>query len=315
MTAPVPAGAGYPTPPAHPFASPQAQPPAPRPAPPGAAFSSPIPVTPARFGHALRSEWTKIRTVRSTLWTLGVMLVLVIGVDLLVVTALRNHRDASMPVLAPGLFGLLLGQIAVLTLGALVITSEYGNGMIRTTFTACPSRSRVLAAKAVVFFAVSFATTTLACALTAVIADAVIAGYQVGPDGYHDPGVVVHNGVTAASGGEWLGATVGVGLYVALLGLLALSVGALLRHSAGAITTMLGVVLLPLIVALFLPGSLDSTRRALIRYSAPNGLASLYHVPMIGDGSQNGVHQLVTLVVVTAVALAAAFTVLNTRDV
>jgi ABC-2 type transport system permease protein len=293
------------------------QPPAPH-LPSGAAFtgfSSPIPVAPARFSHALRSEWTKIRTVRSTMWTLGVMLVLVLGIDLLVVAALNGHDESDMPVLAPGLFGLLLGQIAVITLGALVITSEYGTGMIRTTFTACPSRSRVLAAKALVFFLVSLVTTTVACLITAAIADSVFAGRSAGPNDFGAAGVVVHNGVTATSGGQWLGATLGAGLYVALLGLLALAVGTLLRHSAGAITTMLGLVLLPLIVALFLPSSLGSARRGLIRYSVPNGLASLYHVPMIGDADQNGVHQLITLAVVTVVALGAAFAVVNTRDV
>ena len=126
---------------------------------------------------------------------------------------------------------------------------------------------------------------------------------------------MIKNGLTAASGSEWLGATVGVGLYVALLGLLALAVGTLLRHSAGAITAMMGVVLLPLIVALFLPGSLQSTRDHLIKYSAPNALASLYHIPMIGSGDQNGVRQLVILAVVTAVALAGAFAALTSRDV
>ena len=119
---------------------------------------------PTRLSHALRSEWTKIRTVRSTMWTLGVMMVLVVGIDLLIVVPISHDNDPTTPVLAAGLFGLMLGQVAVLTLGVLVITSEYGTGMIRTTLTSCPRRSRVLAAKAIVFFGVSFVTTTVACA-------------------------------------------------------------------------------------------------------------------------------------------------------
>ena len=91
--------------------------------------------------------------MRSTVWTLGVMLLLVVGINLLVLIPLHSSDDTSVPVLAPGLFGLMLGQLAILTLGVLVITSEYGTGMIRTTFTACPQRSRVLTAKAIVFFA------------------------------------------------------------------------------------------------------------------------------------------------------------------
>jgi hypothetical protein len=276
-------------------------------------FAAQTAVEPTRLSQALASEWTKIRTVRSTMWTLGVMLLLVVGINLLVLIPLSSDHDTTTPVLAPGLFGLMLGQMAILALGVLVITSEYGTGMIRTTFTACPQRSRVLAAKAIVFFAVSFVTTTVACTLTAVASNAAIGGRRLTQPA--EQGVVVKDGLTAASGSQWLGATVGVGLYVALLGLLALSVGTLLRHSAGAITAMIGVVLLPLIVALFLPGSLSSTRDHLIKYSAPNALASLYHIPMIGNNDQNGVRQLVILACVTVVALGGAFAALNSRDV
>ncbi|WP_329136700.1 ABC transporter permease [Streptomyces sp. NBC_01476] len=287
------------------------------PFPPVPQFASQIPVEQTRLSHALRSEWTKIRSVRSTMWTLGVMLLLVIGINLLVVWPVADSHDPSVPVLAPGLFGLMLGQLAVITLGALVITSEFGTGMIRTTLTSCPQRSRVLAAKAIVFFGVSFVTTTVACAVTALINYAVLSGRSVTPDetDYAGTGVVVRGGLTSAGGSQWLGATVGVGLYVALLGLLALAVGTLLRHSAGAITTMLGVVLLPLLVALFLPGSLQSTRDNMIKFSAPNSLASLYRIPMIGSDSQNGLLQLVVLACVTAAALTAAFVTLNARDV
>lgn len=295
MTAPVPAPAPYG------FQQPQ--------------FASQVPVERVGLAQAIGSEWTKIRTVRSTLWTLGVMLLLTIGINLLVLIPITNEHDTTVPVLAPGVFGLLLGQMAILTLGVLVITSEYGTGMIRTTFTACPQRSRVLAAKAIVFFLVSFVTTTVACTLTAVFSNMASAGQRVSPDQGDLPGVVVKDGLTAASGAEWVGATVGVGLYIALLGLLALAVGTMLRHSAGAITAMIGVVLLPMLVALFLPASLHSLRSHLVKYSAPNALASLYHFPMVGDGDQNGVRQLVILAIVTVVALGAAFATLNARDV
>lgn len=278
-------------------------------------FSSQVPVEQTTLGQALRSEWTKIRTVRSTMWTLGVMLVLVIGINLLVVVPIDNSDDTSVPVLAPGLFGLLLGQLAIITLGVLVITSEYGTGMIRTTLTACPQRSRVLTAKAVVFFVLSFVTTTVACTITALISWSVTSGKQVSEFDHDQPGVVVRDGLTAANGAEWLGATVGVGLYVALLGLLALAVGTLLRHSAGAITAMMGVVLLPLLIAIFLPTSLDAARDKLVKFSAPNSLASLYHFPMIGEGDQNGVPQLIALACVTAVLLGAAYATLSARDV
>jgi ABC-2 type transport system permease protein len=279
-----------------------------------------VPVEATNLTHALRSEWTKIRTVRSTMWTLGIMLGLVLGINMLMLWAIEASglNTFSEPVLSPGLYGLMLGQLAVITLGVLVITSEYGTGMIRTTFTACPQRTRVLTAKAIVFFGLSFGITTLACGVTALINWAVLSGRHAPSVDYYsgNGSVTISNGVTTAAPAEWLGATVGVGLYVALLGLLALAVGTLLRHSAGAITTMLGVVLLPLIVAIFMqaPG-LVKVQEKLLEYSTPVALAALYRVQMIGDNNVNGLSQLAMLAVVTALALAGAYAVLARRDV
>ncbi|MFE2430879.1 ABC transporter permease [Streptomyces sp. NPDC059373] len=279
-----------------------------------------VPVEATNLTHALRSEWTKIRTVRSTMWTLGIMLGLVLGINMLMLWAISASGLGSYsdPVLSPGLYGLMLGQLAVITLGVLVITSEYGTGMIRTTFTACPQRTRVLTAKAIVFFGLSFAITTLACTVTALINWAVLSGKSAPSVDYYTGGgmATISDGATTAAPTEWLGATVGVGLYVALLGLLALAVGTLLRHSAGAITTMLGVVLLPLIVAIFMqaPG-LEKVQEKLLQYSTPVALAALYRVQMVGNGHVNGLSQLVMLAVVTALALAGAYAVLARRDV
>ncbi|MGW3242304.1 ABC transporter permease [Streptomyces sp. NPDC001070] len=282
---------------------------------PAPQFSSAIPVQRTHLGHALKSEWTKIRTVRSTMWTLGVMLVVILGINLLVV-ALASAENVSDPVLGFGLFGVLLGQLCVITLGVLVISSEYGTGMIRTTLTACPQRGRVFTAKAIVFFALSFTVTTVACALTALMNYATFGGRTVGPGTYVGARLVVEDGATTASGTQWLGATVGVGLYVALLGLLSLAVGALLRHSAGAITTMMGVVLLPLIVAIFMQSdNLRKVQEKLVEYSSPNAIASLYQMPMLENGDADGVRQLVALAIITAVALAGAYAALAKRDV
>lgn len=125
--------------------------------------------------------------------------------------------------------------------------------------------------------------------------------------------LVVEDGLSAADGGQWLGATVGVGLYVALLGLLSLAVGALLRHSAGAITTMMGLVPLPLMIAIFMQAEdLRTVQEKLIEYSSPNAIASPYQMPMLGDGNADGVRQLVLLAIVAAAA--AAYAALAKRD-
>lgn len=286
--------------------------------PPGGGYTSPIPVTRTHLGHAIVSEWTKIRSVRSTVWTLSVMLVLVVGIGFLTALGLSGTDFVGMPLLAPGLFGLMLGQICVITLGVLVVTSEYGTGMIRTTMTACPKRGRVLIAKSLIFFLLAFVMTTVACSVTALINSTMLSGqkipaYAAKADALKDS---VENGELVASSDQWLGATVGAGLYVALLGLLALAVGALLRHSAGAITTMMALVLLPLVLALFMVGeTLEKVREILMEYSPLNGLASLYRIPMSEDQSATGWPLLGILAIATAVALTGAYALLSRRDV
>ncbi|RKN40961.1 ABC transporter permease [Streptomyces hoynatensis] len=284
---------------------------------PGPGYASPIPVRATTLGDAIRSEWTKIRSVRSTVWTLVIMFALTVGVGLLFALALSSEDYVGMPLLAGGFFGLMLGQLCIITLGVLVITSEYGTGMMRTTLTACPHRGRVLLAKALVFFLLAFSMTLVACLLTSLIHSALL-GDQVLP-GYaeDDPFMEgsVENGQLVATTGHWMGATVGAALYVSLLGLLGLAVGGLLRHSAGAITTMVGVVLLPLLIALFMVGdSLESTREKLIQFSPLNGLASLYHIPMDDSDNATGWPLLWLLAGVTLAALLGAYARLNATD-
>lgn len=300
-----------------PASFPGAAPPAGAPA--GGGYASPIPVVRTHLGHAFASEWTKIRSVRSTMWTLGIMVVLVVGVGFLIALAMSTDDWIGAPLLSGGLFGLMLGQICIVTLGVLVITSEYGTGMIRTTLTASPQRWRVLAAKAVVFFVLAFVLTTAACAITAVVHSAVLGGqtvpeYERGDDMFKDS--VSDSGELIATGGQWFDATVGAALYVSLLGLLALAVGAILRHSAGAITTMVGFILLPLIIALFMQTeSLEDVQRKLIEYSPLSGLASLFGIPFFEDGAVGGWGLLSLLAAVTGGMLLLAFALLSKRDV
>lgn len=261
-------------------------------------YTSPIPVRPATLGDAIASEWTKIRSVRSTMWTLGVMtaLLLVIGVLTAVAVSASDSDMNGTPVLSLGFFGVLLSTICVITLGVMTIASEYGTGMIRTTLTACPSRGRVLGAKALVFFLLTFVLTTVMTSLVALVQSSML-------------------DAASPTGGEWLRATVGVSLYVATLGLLALAVGALIRHSAGAITIMIGVVLLPLVLALFMfASSLEGLRDALLEYSVPNQL-SVFYDNSVSTSGPSGWDPLWIMIGVTAVAMGGAYLSMNQRDV
>ncbi|MFJ3694081.1 ABC transporter permease subunit [Streptomyces sp. NPDC090052] len=286
------------TPASAPFQPPQQQPPLPQRAP---SYVSPIPVTDAHLGHAIASEWTKIKSVRSTMWTLGVLIVLVFGIGLLSTVAIRSSGSTmnGTPVLSMGFFGVLLGSMCVITLGVLTVASEYGTGMIRTTLTACPSRARVLAAKAIVFFLLAFVILLVTTALVAMFQYAMLKG----------------TGARTPDGREWIQATVGVSLYVALLGLLSLAVGSLIRHSAGAITVMLGVVLLPLVLALFMfAQSLSTLREKLFEYSIPNQLSAFYSTSVSSTGP-SGWEPLWILLGVTAVVFGGAVAALSSRDV
>ncbi|MFF8830046.1 ABC transporter permease [Streptomyces sp. NPDC015131] len=267
------------------------------PHPPQQHYNSPIPVRRAHLGDALASEWTKIRSVRSTMWTLGVMILLMVGVGVLSIVAI-NATDVDMggeSALPLGFNGVLLGTICVVTLGVLTIASEYGTGMIRTTLTACPSRSRVLAAKAIVFFLLTLVVTAITAAVVAALQTSMI---EAG----------------TATGEEWVRATVGAGLFTAVLGLLALGVGALVRHSAGAITIMIGVILLPLVAAMFM-SSLPKVQEFLFQYSVPSLLIAFYSDEGLTAGGPHGWTPLWILSGLAAVVLAGAFLATEKRDV
>ena len=288
--------------------SPQAAPawqtgPGPAYAAPGGApgYTSPIPVVRTHLGNAIASEWTKIRSVRSTMWTLGVFVLLVVGIGLLVallVDANASEGDlAGESPLSFGFFGVLLGSMPILTLGVLTTASEYGTGMIRTTMVACPSRGRVLTAKAIVFFAIAFVVTLVSTGFVAMVDAALFTDAR-------EP-----------SQSEWLKATVGVSFYVALLGLLALAVGSIIRHSAGAITIMIGLLLAPLVIAIFMfSESLEGLRDALFEYSIPSQLGVWYSAELTESGP-TGWDPLWIALGVTAAAFAAAFALLEKRDV
>jgi hypothetical protein len=220
---------------------------------PAAQVSSATPL-PARrrtaFGGLLLAEWTKIRTVRSTVWTLIMFVVLTIGLTAgltaLVVGSWNRpeSRDGQVQIIADPVgfilgSGLGLGQLTICVLGVLVITTEYSTGVIRASLLAVPRRIPMLIAKLVVF-----------AALVIVLAELVAFGsFLAGSALLHSkvPVSLSDAGVTRA--------VVGAGLYLTVLGLFAVGIGALIRHTAGAIATVIGVVLVLPIITNFLPGS------------------------------------------------------------
>src|SRR5258707_9267640 len=112
----------------------------------------------ARLGNVIRSEWTKIWSVRSTPWTLLILIVATVGISVLASWGQSTHLAdmspadrATLDVTFSSLSGLTLGQLAIAVLGVLVVTTEYSTGGVKATFTAVPNRLRVLLAKGIVF--------------------------------------------------------------------------------------------------------------------------------------------------------------------
>jgi ABC-2 type transport system permease protein len=206
----------------------------------------------ARAGmlEALRAEWLKLRTVRSTAWSLLTL----VGVSVLF-SALACWESETMggspgrpgdnDVVLDSLAGIWFGQIGAAVLAVLVITSEYSTGMIRTTFAASPRRRAVLAAKVTVVGALVLGVGLATCATCFLLGQEILQGN----------GFTYENGYPAKSlaDGMVFRAVAGSAVYLALLAVFSLGVGTILRHTAGAITVVLAVVLAPVIAIGFLP--------------------------------------------------------------
>jgi ABC-2 type transport system permease protein len=195
------------------------------------------------FVDTVRAEWIKFWTVRSTRWSVATLFGMGAGLTVLVCWAAAGElagEPADEAAAAFVTWGLMLAQIAAVVLGAMVVTSEYGTGMIRATFAATPSRGAVLAAKALVL------TSTLFVVGTATA----FAGYFGGNPFLANEGV----GVALSDDGV-LRAMFGSGLYMAGLGLFSAAVGLLVRHTAAALSIVLGLVFVVGNMVFLLPGN------------------------------------------------------------
>lgn len=247
----------------------------------------------------LRSEWCKLRTVRSTLWTLAFAVAANVVVAVLAATfipsRLSSHEKATVDSIRVTLAGLHLSQIALGVLGVLVITSEYSAGMIRATVAAVPRRRTLLAAKAAVFAATAFILATASCLAAYFAFQAALSG-QALKSSIGDPGV--------------LRAVLGGGLYLTVLGLLGLGLGSVLRSSAGAIATLFGLLFIPTILASILPATWQNRIAGFLPMNAGDAIYSLRHeagslTPWAGFG---------VFCLYAALALAAGFLLITRRD-
>ena len=176
-------------------------------------------MTAGRYGlaQATRMEWIKLRSLRSSWWTLAVTVAGTVGIGLAVGL---NSRNAAGDLTNNALAGVVPGLLLAGALGVLTMTGEYSSGTIRATLATIPRRPLVLAAKAVVFGVVTLIVGEIA-SFTAFLAAAATLRHGLVAPALGDPGV--------------LRAVVLSGAGICLIGLLGLGLGAIIRHSAAAV--------------------------------------------------------------------------------
>jgi ABC-2 type transport system permease protein len=250
----------------------------------------------------MRSEWMKLRSVRSTIWSLVATVGITVGLGVVFCFAYTRRFDQlglrerlTFDPTAQSLRGLFLAQLAIGVLGVLVMSSEYATGGIRTTLTAVPQRRAVLAAKALAFGPVAVIVTMLAAFIAFFAGQAVLKSKQLGVS-LSDPHV--------------LRAVLGAGVYLAFVALLGLAIGAIVRRTAGAIATLVGAVLVLPLLAQALPSPWNND----IARFLPGGLgAALFSVRPSADRLSPGAALIVAFVWLVATFVIAAI-LISRRD-
>jgi ABC-2 type transport system permease protein len=195
----------------------------------------------------LRSEWTKLWSLRSTRWSLLFAFVTMAGLGPLIAAVtmgrwgrLSLHERLTFDPINTALGGYHLAQLAIGVLGVLVISGEYSTGQIRSTFMAVPRRLPVLWAKAATFAGVTLVLTLIASLIAFFVSQAILTRHHVDVSIGHAPA---------------LRAVVGTGFYMVVLGVFAMSLGALVRNTAGGIAIFAGVLFVLPGLAHVLPAS------------------------------------------------------------
>ena len=264
---------------------------------PASAAASTITIT-----GMVRSEWIKMRSLRSTFWAYAATIVAGIGFSLLFALAVSSGDGGAMGpgagiALGTSTLGLTFAQLPIAVLGVLVISGEYSTGMIRSTLTAVPKRLPALWAKAAVFAVVTFVVGLVVTFGSYFATAPILAGKGISSS-ITDPGLAV-----GLAGGA---------LFLALVGVISLGIGTMLRSSAGGIAGAIGLLLLAPIV-LGLIGAEWS--RVVVDYLPTSAGQSLYTLA----AGQNGLvfepwQAILVLLGWTVVTLGGGALLLSRRD-
>jgi hypothetical protein len=253
----------------------------------------------AHLADVLRAELCKLRSVRSTYWAvfsaLAANVVVAALLALFLPGQLSAHQKATLDTTRVSLGGLHLSQIAIGLVGVLVITSEYSTGMIRATLSAVPQRRLMLAAKTIVL-ATSALIVGLVCCFAAYFTFQALVSEESLRTSLSDPGV--------------FRAVIGGALYLTVLGLLGLGLGAVIRSSAGTVATLFGLLFVPPLLLDLLPGSWKDTVVPYVPLQAGSAIFSVHReASSLAPWAGFGVFSLYAVV-----ALVVGFVVINHRD-
>jgi len=192
-----------------------------------------VEVRPVTQARVIRSEWIKFSTLRSTWITLVLSVIGTIGIGALASWGTNNRwshlgpeEHATFSAVSRSLFGVNLGQLAVVVLGVLIITGEYATGMIRATLSAAPKRLPVLWAKLSVVSVVMFVTSLIAAVIAFFLGQALLTTHGVGLGAPHA-----------------VRAVIGAALYLTVIGVLSMGIGFAVRNTAGGIASVFGLLL------------------------------------------------------------------------
>ena len=251
------------------------------------------------MSRTLAAEWIKFRSLRSTWYTLACLFFAGLGITVLSANAAREayaEAGTAWDPTAHSLTTYIVAQLIVGVLGVLVVTSEFATGLMRTTLTATPRRHRVLAAKVLIAAGVAMVAGQVLMLAAFLIGQPLLARQDVPHASLGDPGV--------------LGAVFAGGLYLALIALLAVALGTIMRATAGALVTLVGIIfLVPGLAAIF-----PSWTRVLFDFwPTIGGPAALATVP--NPDYPHPWWNLAGMGLGIAGVLAAAFVVLRRRDV
>ena len=253
------------------------------------------------FAGTLRSEFTKLSSVRSTYFTL--IAFFVAGLGFAIAATAGNRVNAGHPLFDPTATSLrgavYLGELIIVVVGALVITSEYGTRMVSTSMTAMPRRGVLYGAKAVVLACVSLAVALITSFASFFVGQAILAS--------------THGGASITSPNA-LRAVLLSAAFVTCCALLAFGLGAIIRYTAGAVTTLFGLVFLIPLLAEALPDNwFHDMARWLPGGSALEPIVSTAQVP--GETFLFGPYgELAVFAGYAAIALIAGFLLFRRRD-